>query len=84
MPFILKVSPELRPSATRGKHHLFLKTMSNPFTKHFYDTLKNMSRGFNPFNKEENEIDPIVKEDVNCSVEPSDNEGIHPLFLYLV
>lgn len=75
----------------RAKHHLLMKMTSNPFRK---ESLQRMSPKGNPFRVFQSELDPYSHGDVSpskmkavhCSTEtePTQDERMHPLFLYLV
>lgn len=81
--FILKEKPEDRPSALRAKHHLLMKTISNPFKT---DSLHVPE--LNPFKMDENRQEECSHGDdtsskmatENCLAKPTKNKGI---FLYL-
>lgn len=72
--FIMKIRPEIRPSASRVKNHFLLKTISNPFTKDCYDELQMTSQGLNPVKKILDELHPKSQGDA------PQIEGTCPIF----
>lgn len=69
--FVMKVTPELRPSMERIKHHFFLKSISNPLMTDCYEILARMSRNCNPSKRDQPNTDTI-----STTTETSQDKGI--------
>lgn len=75
--FIFNVKPEERPNAVSTRHHLLMKTVSNPFTKY---SLEGMTEQNFMVGKGQGELSSSKLEAVNFSSTSSHNKGIHQQF----